>query len=66
MRSKAGAIEAIRAADRAWLKAFLKKDLDASVAFLGKHGTMLVPNAPIVAGKRAITKLISAGFALKN
>ena len=66
MRSKGGAVDAIRAADAAWLKAFVKKDLDASVAFLVRHGSMLVPNARIVTGKRAITKLISAGFTLKN
>jgi ketosteroid isomerase-like protein len=66
MTSKGGAVDAIRAADAAWLKAFIKKDLDASVALLDKHGSMLVPNAPIATGKRAITKLISAGFALKG
>jgi ketosteroid isomerase-like protein len=66
MTSKGGAVDAIRAADAAWLKAFIKKDLDASVAFLDKHGSMLVPNAPIATGKIAITKLISAGFALKG
>jgi ketosteroid isomerase-like protein len=66
MTSKGGAVDAIRAADAAWLKAFIKKDLDASVAFLDKHGSMLVPNASIATGKIAITKLISAGFALKG
>jgi ketosteroid isomerase-like protein len=66
MRAKGGAIEAIRAADAAWLKAFRAKDLDASVAFLDVNGSMLVPHAPIVAGKKAVEKLIAAGFDLKD
>jgi ketosteroid isomerase-like protein len=66
MRAKGGAIEAIRAADAAWLKAFRAKDLDASVAFLDVNGSMLVPHAPIVTGKKAVKKLIAAGFDLKD
>ena len=66
MRSKGGAVDAIRAADAAWLKAFIKKGLDASAAFLDKHSAMLGPNARIVTGKRTITKLISAGFTRNN
>jgi ketosteroid isomerase-like protein len=66
MRAKGGAIEAIRAADAAWLKAFRAKDLDASVAFLDANGSMLVPHAPIVTGKKAVKKLIAAGFDLKD
>jgi ketosteroid isomerase-like protein len=66
MRAKGGAIEAIRAADAAWLKAFRAKDLDASVGFLDANGSMLVPHAPIVTGKKAVKKLIAAGFDLKD
>ena len=66
MRSKGSAMNAIRAADAAWLRAFTAKDLDASVAFLDEHGSMLVPHAPIATGKKAVTKLIAAGFALKD
>ena len=66
MRSKGSGVDAIRAADAAWLKAFTAKDLEASVAFLDEHGSMMVPHAPIVTGKRAVTKLIAAGFALKG
>jgi ketosteroid isomerase-like protein len=66
MRSKVSAVDAIRAADAAWLKAFAAKDLEASVAFLDEHGSMLVPHAPIATGKKAVTKLIAAGFALKD
>lgn len=66
MRSKGSAVDAIRAADASWLKAFTAKDLETSVAFLDDYGSMLAPNAPIVKGKKAVTKLIVAGFALKD
>lgn len=66
MKSNGKVVDAIRAADAGWLKAFVAKDLDASVAFLDEGGSMLVPNAPIVTGKRAVAKLIAAGFALKD
>jgi len=36
------------------------------VAPLDKDGFLLVPNAPIVMGKRATSNLIWAGFALKD
>ena len=66
MRSECSAVDAIRAADAAWLKAFTAKNLKASIAFLHEHGSMLVPHAPIATGKKAVTKLIAAGFALKD
>jgi ketosteroid isomerase-like protein len=66
MRTNGRAIKAIRAADAAWLKAFRAKDLEASVAFLDANGSMLVPHAPIVTGKKAVKRLIAAGFALKD
>jgi ketosteroid isomerase-like protein len=66
MRSKRKKVDAIRAADAAWLKVFTAKDLAASLAFLDERGSMLVPHAPIATGKRAIAKLIADGFALKN
>jgi len=66
MRASSKAVDAVRAADAAWLKVYAAKDLDASVAFCDEHGSMLVPNAPIATGKKAIAKLISAGFALQD
>jgi ketosteroid isomerase-like protein len=66
MKSKGKAVESVRAADAAWLEAFRAKDLDASVAFLDVNGSMLVPHTPIVTGKKAVKKLIAAGFSLKN
>jgi ketosteroid isomerase-like protein len=66
MRSRNKAVDAVRAADAAWLKAFTDRDFDKSVAFCDEHGSMLVPNAPIATGKKAIAKLIAAGFAMRD
>jgi ketosteroid isomerase-like protein len=54
--------DAILAADAAWLKVYEAKDLDKSVAFCDKQGSMLVPNAPIATGKDAIAKAIASDF----
>jgi ketosteroid isomerase-like protein len=66
MRSSRKALDAIRAADAAWLKVYAAQDFDAAVAFCDEHGSMLVPNAPIATGKKAIANLIAAGFALRD
>jgi ketosteroid isomerase-like protein len=66
MRSRNKAVDAVRAADAAWLKAFTRRDFDKSVAFCDERGSMLVPNAPIATGRKAIAKLISTGFALRD
>ncbi len=65
-QTKSKAVDAVRAADAAWLKVYAAKDLDKSVAFCDEQGSMLVPNAPIATGKDAIAKLIAAGFALQD
>src|ERR1700683_3694339 len=59
-------LEALRASDAGWLKAWTAKDLDKSVAFCDEKVSTLVPNAPIASGKKAITKLMAAGFALQD
>jgi ketosteroid isomerase-like protein len=66
MRSRNKAVDAVRAADAAWLKAFTDRDFNKSVALCDEHGSMLVPNAPIATGKKAIAKLIAAGFAMRD
>lgn len=58
--------DAIRAADAAWLKAYEAKDVDKSVAFLDKNGSMLAPNTPIATGKTAVAKLIARDLALQD
>ena len=59
-------LEALRAADARWLKAWAAKDVDKSVAFCDEKVSTLMPNAPIATGKKAIAKLMTAGFALQD
>ncbi|HEV7967618.1 MAG TPA: nuclear transport factor 2 family protein [Candidatus Acidoferrales bacterium] len=66
MSSRNKAAYAVRAADAAWLRAFTARDVDKSVSFCDERASMLVPNAPIATGKKAIAKLIAAGFALRD
>ena len=66
MRSGNKAIDAVRAADAAWLKAFTDRDFDKSVGVCDEHGSMVVPNAPIATGRKAIAKLIAEGFAIRD
>ncbi len=66
MRASSKAVDAVLAADAAWLKAYDTKDVDKSVAFFDEQGSMLATNAPIATGKKAIAKLIAAGFALQD
>jgi ketosteroid isomerase-like protein len=66
MKSRSRAVKAVLAADAAWLKAFTARDFHKSLSFCDEHSSMLVPHAPIATGKKAIAKLIAAGFALRN
>lgn len=66
MRSNSKAVDKVRAADAAWLKVYDTRDVDKSVAFFDDQGSMLVPNAPIATGKKAIAKLIARGFELQD
>ena len=66
MKSGNMAVDAVRAADAAWLKVYAAKDVDKSVAFFDEQGSMLVPNSPILTGKDAIAKFIARGFALQD
>jgi ketosteroid isomerase-like protein len=59
-------LDAIRAADAAWLNVYAAKDLAKSVAFCDEQGSMLAPNAPIAIGKDAIAKAIASDFANDN
>ncbi len=65
-RTSRKAVDAIRAADAAWLKAYDTREADKAVAFCDEQGSMLVPNAPIATGKAAIKKLIASQFALQD
>jgi ketosteroid isomerase-like protein len=56
-------VEAVRAADAAWMKVYHAKDLDKSLSFLDEQGSMLVSNAPIATGKAALAKAIAQDFA---
>jgi ketosteroid isomerase-like protein len=58
--------DAIRAADAAWLKTYIAKDVDKSVAACDEQGSLLEPNAPIATGTTAIRKLIAGDFAMKD
>jgi ketosteroid isomerase-like protein len=60
------ASDALLAADAAWMKVYVAKDLDKSVAFFDDEGSMLPPNAPIATGKDALTKLIGSAFAFPD
>jgi ketosteroid isomerase-like protein len=66
MRSRINAVSALRAADAAWLKAYRAKDIDRSVAFYDEQGSMLVPNSPILTGKKVIAKFIAKSFGLRD
>jgi ketosteroid isomerase-like protein len=60
------AVDAVRTADAAWLKAYDTRDVDKSVAFVDEQGSMLPPNTPIVTGKKAIAELIARDFELPD
>ena len=66
MSSNSEAVNAVRAADAAWLKAYEAKDVDKAVSFFDEQGSMLVPNSPILIGRDAIAKFIARGFTLQD
>jgi ketosteroid isomerase-like protein len=59
-------VDAIRAADAAWLKTYIEKDVDKSVAFCDEQGSLLWPNSPAATGKNAIAKLTASAFAIQD
>jgi hypothetical protein len=54
------------AADAAWLKTYIEKDVDKSVAFCDEQGSLLWPNSPAATGKNAIAKLTASAFAIPD
>lgn len=60
------ASDALLAADAAWMKVYVAKDLDKSVGFFDDDGSMLPPNAPTATGKDALTKVIGSAFAFPD
>jgi len=66
MRSSGKAVDALRAADAAWLKAYNTKDAGKAASFFDPQGSILVPNTPILTGKDAIAKFIANGVALQD
>ena len=65
-RATQKAINALRAADAAWLKAYRAKDLEKAAAFFDEQGCMLVPNSPTLTGKAAIAKFIAKSFKIRD
>jgi ketosteroid isomerase-like protein len=59
-------LNALRAADAAWLKTYEAKDLDKAVAFCDEQGSLLWPNAPRATGKSAIAKTTASAFAIPD
>jgi ketosteroid isomerase-like protein len=60
----AAAVEAVRAADLAWEKAFSGRDTTAAVATVEPTGSVLAPNALIATGPEAIRALFAGFYAL--
>lgn len=58
------AIDAVRAADTAWEKAFSSKDLAAAVAFVDSAGSVLAPNVAAATGHAAVQELFKGLYAL--
>ncbi|MGB7730403.1 MAG: DUF4440 domain-containing protein [Candidatus Acidiferrum sp.] len=59
-------LDALRAADAAWLKTYEAKDVDKAVAFCDDEGSLLWPNAPKATGKKAIAKATASAFAIPD
>lgn len=62
VQASAGAQDDLLAADKAWETAYSAKDLGKSVAAVDTRASLLWPNAPVVAGKEAITRAIQEDF----
>lgn len=60
----AAAVDAVRAADSAWEKAFSSRDTAAAVAAVEPNGSVLGPNEPIATGADAIRTLFAGFYAL--
>ncbi len=65
-QTKGKAEGAVLAADAAWLKTYIEKDVDKSVAFCDEQGSLLWPNSPAATGKNAIAKLTASAFAIPD
>jgi len=59
-------IEALLAADAAWLAAYVARDVGRAAAFCDEHASMLMPNSPAVTGKAKIRALIAQHLAPKS
>jgi ketosteroid isomerase-like protein len=57
----AAAVEAVKAADAAWEKAFSSRDMNGSLDAVEADASVLPPNAPIATGHPAI-KVLFLGF----
>ena len=66
MSSKQTTVDALRAADAAWLKAYDEKDAAKAAAFYDEQGSMLVPHSPILKGKEVIGGFIAKSFAMPD
>jgi len=60
----AAAVDAVRAADVAWEKAFSGRDTTAAVAAVEPNGSVMGPNAAIATGPEAIRALFAGFYAL--
>lgn len=63
-QTHATGVDAVRAADQGWNRVFGAKDLDKSVGYCAKDGSVLAPNAPAATGRDAIRTLFTGFFAL--
>lgn len=59
-------LDALRAAEAAWLKTYEGKDVGKTVAFFDDQGSLLWPNTPRSTGKSAITKATTGVFAIPD
>jgi ketosteroid isomerase-like protein len=65
-QTKEKAEGAVLVADAAWLKTYIEKDVDKSVAFCDEQGSLLWPSSPAATGKNAIAKLTASAFAISD
>jgi ketosteroid isomerase-like protein len=65
-KSESRAVNELRAADAAWLKAYQQKNAEKAAGFHDNRGTMLVPHAPRLTGRRALAKFIAKSFTMKD
>jgi ketosteroid isomerase-like protein len=59
-------VDALLAADAAWLRAYQSKDAAAAAAFYDKQGAMLAPNRPLLTGEKKIAEFIAKSFELRD